>query len=224
MASPTTTPPGTPGNEHGRTKGLLLVLFSGAGGAIAAVLVTAAIGTGHTTVVSTVTTHGPTVTQYESISSSGRRPCSGTKVAGGPPYEPNNSIAEAYGPLKANEPINGSLGTPHEQSETGEDEDFYAFCIDHAAAVNVQLRQTGCERETEDFHTSCNESLEAELINNRGEPIQTATVGDTTQATLAKRLPPGRYYVRIFGGKGSEYELEVSAGTVALQPSVPANA
>jgi hypothetical protein len=216
-----TVPGAGPGNDNGDNKHLMRYLFSGAGGAVLAVVVGVLIGAGHT-VVSTTTVHGPIVTQYESVSPSGPRPCSGTKVAGGPPYEPNNSIAEAYGPVKAGQQIIGSLGAPHEQSASGGDEDFFAFCISHAAAVNVQLRHTGCEHETEDFHPECGYPLKAELINNRGESVQTATVGDTTQATLAKRLPPGRYYVRIFGGEGSEYELEVSAGAVPLQPTVSA--
>jgi hypothetical protein len=205
--------------DQGKSRQWAVVLFSGAGGAVLAVIVGVLIGSGQT-VVSTVTVHGPTVTQYVSVGPTAQRPCAGTKVAGGPPYEPNNSIAEAYGPLKSGQPIDASLGSPHETTEGDEDQDFYAFCIGHAAVVNAQLRKTGCEPETEEFSTSCFE-LQEELINNQGESLQAATVGETTQATLVKHLAPGRYYIRVHNARGAKYELEVSAGTVPLQPSAP---
>jgi hypothetical protein len=205
--------------DKGKLRQWPVVLFSGAGGAVIAVVIAALIGSGRS-VVTTETVRGPTITQYVSVSPSGGHPCSGTKVAGGPPYEPNNSIAEAYGPLKSGQPIDASIGSPHESNEGQEDEDFYAFCIGKPASVNAQLRKTGCEKATEAFQTTCY-ALREELINNRGESIETATVGETTQATLAKRLVAGRYYVRVFNAKGAEYELEVSAGNVPLQATVP---
>jgi hypothetical protein len=205
--------------DPGKSNQWLVALFSGGGGAVLAVIIGALIGSGRS-VVATETVRGPTITQYVSVSSSGGHPCSGTRVAGGPPYEPNNSIAEAYGPLKSGQPIEASIGSPHESNEGQGDEDFYAFCIAKRAAVNAQLRKTGCEKETERFRTTCYE-LREELINNRGESIQTATVGETTQATLAMRLTPGRYYIRVFNAQGSKYELEVSAGAVPLQATVP---
>lgn len=197
-------------------------LFTGAGGAVLGALVagilTAVIASGRT-VVSTQTVRGPTVTQYVSVGESSKRPCSGSKVAGGPPYEPNNAIAEAYGPLKSGQPIMASLGSAHESGE-GQDEDFYAFCIAKPAAVYAILKKMGCEPETEAFPTHCFE-LREELINNRGEQLQTATVGETTQATLAIHLKPGRYYIRVFNAEGSMYELEVSGGNVPLQATLP---
>jgi hypothetical protein len=197
-------------------------LFTGAGGAVLgallAVLLTAVFDSGRT-VLSTQTVRGPTVTQYVPVGEAGKRPCSGSKVAGGPPYEPNNTIAEAYGPLKSGQPITASLGGRHEPSE-GNDEDFYAFCIAKPAAVNAILRKIGCEPSSDEFSTQCAE-LREELFNNRGESLQTATVGETTQATLAKHLSLGRYYIRVFYAQGAKYELEVSAGAVPLQATVP---
>src|SRR5215475_15198430 len=79
-------------------------LFTGTGGAVLGALVAVILSSvfaSDRTVVSTQTVHGPTVTQYVPVGKPGKRPCSGSKVAGGPPYEPNNTIAEAYGPLKS---------------------------------------------------------------------------------------------------------------------------
>jgi hypothetical protein len=195
-------------------------LFTGTGGAVlgalAAVILSSVLASDRT-VVSTQTVHGPTVTQYVPVGQSGKRPCSGSKVAGGPPYEPNNTIAEAYGPLKSGQPVTASLGGPREEDE---DVDFYAFCIGRSAAISIELRKTGCASSSEDFSTDCT-GLREQLINNRGESIQTATVGETTQATLAKRLSPGRYYVRVFEAQGAKYELEVGAGSVPLQATIP---
>lgn len=204
--------------EQGKSSLSRHPLFTGAGGAALGAVIAALLASGRT-VLSTQTVRGPTVTQYISIGAAGRHPCSGSKVAGGPPYEPNNTIAEAYGPLRSGQPITASLGSSNEKDE-GEDQDFYAFCIARPAAVSATLRETGCEPETDSFATSCY-GLHDELINNRGEVLQTATVGETTQATLAMHLNPGRYYVRVFEAKGAKYELEVSAEKVQLDATVP---
>jgi hypothetical protein len=226
QGTPTTSTSGAgpnPGPE--RKPSPLALLFSGAGGAVLAVGIGAIINSGnangHSTLVVTTTVRGPTVTQYEPLSLSEARPCSGTKVAGGPPYEPNNSIAEAYGPMKTGQPIDASLGSPHEAAPTGKDEDFYAFCIGRPATASVQLKKTGCEPETEGFSTDCSEQLHEELIDDSGHTVESAEVGETTQTTITKPLKAGRYYVRIYGGAGSEYELEVSSDGVPLQPTVP---
>lgn len=161
------------------------------------------INPGHSTLVTTTTVRGPTVTQYEPLNLSGGRPCSGTKVAGGPPYELNNSIAEAYGPMKTGQPIDASLGNSHETAE-GKDEDFYAFCIGRTATASIQLKKTGCEPETQTFSIDCSE-LHEELIDDGGHFVENTEVGETTQATITKPLKAGRDYVRIYGGTGSEY-------------------
>ena len=76
--------------------------------------------------------------------------------------------------------------------------------------------ETGCKAGS---YGECPD-LEEQLINNSGGSVAKAEVGETTQATISKRLQSGRYYVRVHGTSGPQYELEVSSDGV-LQATVP---
>jgi hypothetical protein len=154
-----------------------------------------------------------TVTKYVHPGS-GATPCSGSRVTNDPPFEPNNLVTQAYGPLKSGEPVEAEL-------EESADVDFFALCVSRAATLRVAARQTGCVA-PEGSDTAC-DFVKLQIINEDGAVLKESEVSeDTTVGTIQKRIGRGRYYVRLSDGQGFRYELTASAGNVPLRQTVPA--
>lgn len=198
-------------DERGHRSALKLALttiFSG----IAGVLLT--LWLGHDTVaVQTVTktVRAPPIIQYRYQTIGGARPCSGSRVASGAPFEPNGLVSEAYGPLKAKVPYDAAL------DDSG-DVDFYAFCLGDRGTVDVRVEQTSACRGC-DFY-----GVTVKLLDNKGVELVSGTFeSDQSLLTLSTRLPSGRYFVRLAdGGLDPErYELTLYPHRVALRSSLP---
>ena len=190
---------------------IVVSFFSGTGAAIVAALVAGpTVVPVETRTVRAAAPAPKTVIKYVRLGRDGD-PCSGSRVAGGPPYEPNDVIAEAYGPLRAGEPLDSSLEPS--QSAVDEDVDFYAFCTQRSSSVIVAVRETA--------RTQSYPAPVIRLLDESGKTLKESTVDDdATVGTLRARLTPDRYYIRIANGPSFGYELRVDADK-ALSPVVP---
>jgi hypothetical protein len=192
-------------------RAVALSFFSGTGAAIVAGLLTWLLS-GKTIAVEEKTVRGPPITQIKEVNvAKDGLPCAGSTFAGGPPYEPNDRLAEAYGPLRSGEPLRAAL-------EDSDDTDFFAFCINESATIEVRVLETDCKDfDEEDYDSESCYGVDVELLDDRGKQLDLIEVDpDSTIGVLSKRLQPGRHYVRIEDGNGFRYELR-AAGDVPLQ-------
>jgi hypothetical protein len=192
---------------------IVLTLSSGLLGALAGAVATALL-TDSSVAIETTTVRGPVVTQFVEVQPGQGHPCSGTRVAGPPSYEPNDVAASAWGPLRNDQPITAAL------EESGDD-DFFAFCLSAPARVTVRVAQTDCRLFGNDAYESVECEPEVVLLNDGGGTVAEATVGDSTLATIRENLTPGRYFVVLRLGNGFRYELRVSADPPRLTPNIP---
>jgi hypothetical protein len=209
--SPTQINPDEAGEGRPRRSGLsfaLATIFSGIGGVVLAILVGPEIVPVQTV---TKTVRAPPIIQYRYQTIGEARPCSGTRIASGPPYEPNEYVSEAYGPLKARLPYAASL-------TDSDDVDFYAFCVKESATVAVRIEQIACN------DCSLYSEVSVTLLNNNGSEVASETFdSDQTVLTLTNRLPRGRYFIRLAEGSlGFRYQLSVEPRDATLSSSLPA--
>jgi hypothetical protein len=120
-------------------------------------------------------------------------------TAAQPPYEPNDSLLTAHGPLGVNQTYEAAI-------ETENDRDYFYFYVTAAAGAQVRLtlKDTGGRGEylvlrLEDSHGSSVSSIETE-----------SGAGDTESLNVS--LGPGKYFVDVSGGEGISYSL-ATAGT-----------
>jgi hypothetical protein len=158
------------------------------------------------TVVTTKTTtvRAAPITQIQEVGPSGR-PCAGTSYVSDPPYEPNDLIAQASGPLRRSVRVNAAL--EHEG-----DVDVFALCVTRLGRVKVRLSTTGCEifEKSDEWASSADCDVTLELIDEDGKKIASAeTEYGQTVFTVERRVQPGKYYAQIADGNGFRYELQV---------------
>lgn len=152
--------------------------------------------------VSTTTVHAPgpparttTVVKIVPVGSSAR-PCSGDRVAGSPPYEPNDNASEAYGPLHSGQPIDSTLP---DLSDT----DFFALCVKKPTRVAITIRSQG----RESFDTP-----KVTLLDDGGQELREIDVdSDATLGRITAKLRRGRYFIRLSLAEHYSYELEVDS-------------
>jgi hypothetical protein len=219
---PARTPTRGAGGEDDPRKGTLLVsLFSGTGAALVTAIAAVIIASSSNNDAGSVrTVPGPTRTVTQTVTKIVRvgkqgEPCSGTRVTNDPPYEPNDLVAQAYGPIRSEQPLEATL-------ESYDDVDFFALCVGRPAVIHVKVRQTGCRSTNEGGSTFC-DLIKLRLLDDGGSILRESEVNDdVTVGTLTKRVGRGRFYVRLSEGDGFRYELSINAGTVPLRSYVPA--
>ena len=187
---------------------LLLSFFSGIGTAIVVLLLT-----NNTIAVETKTVRGRPLTQIRVVhlSPGAGEPCSGSTVPGGPPYEPNEVVAAAYGPLRDATPVEAAL-------ESSEDVDYYAFCLTRTTVAEVRLSETGCRlfAPVDEYEEPWCERVTLAVFDDRGRQVEGRSLDESeaTLLTISRRLRAGRYYVRVGEGNGFRYQLRVDASSL----------
>jgi hypothetical protein len=122
------------------------------------------------------------------------------------PYEPNDSVAGATGPLFLNQPIGATL-------ETETDADFYFFYVtsQKQAQTTLTLANLGGGSQSSD--------IQAIVFDNRETPVGGVSfVGDGESRSLALVLEPKKYFVSVSPntGFGDSYNLTGSGGSGAF--------
>jgi hypothetical protein len=120
--------------------------------------------------------------------------------AAGLPFEPNDSLTSAFGPLTAGQAYDASL-------ESAADRDFYYFyaTAPSAGTVTVAVHNLG--------GGSALSGVDATLLEATETPIAAIPyLGDGESRSVAARLTPQKYFVEVAPseGSGDSYGLEVS--------------
>jgi hypothetical protein len=122
-----------------------------------------------------------------------------------PPYEPNDSILDAAGPLAANQTYTAGL-------ETENDVDFYYFYVTGptSSQVTITLTSLGGSSSGADFRGYLDDS-EGNVITGLGE-LSGGTAGK--YGTESITLEPGKYFIQVNsrGATGASYKF-VGTGT-----------
>src|SRR4051794_19216909 len=122
----------------------------------------------------------------------------GSSASAQPPYEPNDSLLTAYGPLANNATYQAFL-------ETQNDVDYYYFYVTTTSSAQLSFTTTNLGG-----GSSYNE-VYAALTDSHGNTI--TTLADNVEvadyATKSVTLEAGKYYVRVEndGGYGESYKF-----------------
>jgi Bacterial pre-peptidase C-terminal domain len=117
-------------------------------------------------------------------------------TAAQPPYEPNDSLLTAFGPLGLNQTYKAAI-------ETQNDRDFYYFYVTAAAGSQVQLTIK---------NLGGSGYLNLYLDDSHGEEIRSVGVynGTGDYEVLNISLEPGKYFAEVNGHEGTSYSLTTS--------------
>jgi hypothetical protein len=124
------------------------------------------------------------------------------------PYEPNNSILEAAGPVTIGQTVTAG-------AETAGDRDFYFFYATSPGETEVALLVKNLGGGTEVS------SLGATILDSSGTPMKAVGfIGKGEERTLAIALEPQKYFVEIAPneGFGDSYALSPSDGSGGFGP------
>jgi hypothetical protein len=126
--------------------------------------------------------------------------CPSQSRAAGLPFEPNDSLTSAYGPLAAAQAYEAAL-------ESGADRDFYFFyaTAPSAGAIVVTVRNLG--------GGSALSGVDATLLDATETAVAALPyLGDGEVRSVEARLAPQKYFVEVSPseGFGDSYRLEVS--------------
>jgi hypothetical protein len=117
-----------------------------------------------------------------------------------PPYEPNDSILTAAGPLAVNQTYTAGI-------ETENDVDYFYFYVTGPTAAQVTITLTSLGGSRGDFY--------GEIDNSEGSDV--ASFGEVSSeagkyATKSVTLEPGKYLVKVAaaGGYGESYKFTTS--------------
>jgi hypothetical protein len=132
-------------------------------------------------------------------------------LAAAGPYEPNDSIPSAAGPLLIDQSYLAGIETPS-------DRDFYFFYVTSASPVQATLTLKNLGGGTE---TS---GISAAIVDSLGNPIDAFAydIGNGGEASATTTLAPQRYLVEVDPVEGSSggiaYSLTTGGGTGAFGP------
>ncbi len=116
------------------------------------------------------------------------------------PYEPNDSLLSAAGPLVAGQTYDAAL-------ETSGDRDFYYFYATSAAAARAELtvRNLGGDSQLS--------SVNATIFDGSETPVTgQAFIADGESRALTASLAPQKYYVEVSPGEGYGDSYSLTAG------------
>lgn len=110
----------------------------------------------------------------------------------GDPYEPNNTFAQAWGPLVSRQIYRALIYAPSDE------EDFYWFDMPQARPIEVRL-----------WDIPANNNYHLYLYSVSQAPVgYSGNAGNAPELIQTATLPAGRYYVRVQRVMGhSETEL-----------------
>jgi hypothetical protein len=113
-----------------------------------------------------------------------------------PPYEPNDSLLTAYGPLGLNQTYNAAI-------ETENDSDYFYFYVTAAAGSQVKLTIK---------NLGGGNYLNLYLEDSHGEETHSVGVynGAGDYEILNISLDPAKYFVQVKGEEGTSYSLATS--------------
>jgi hypothetical protein len=126
---------------------------------------------------------------------------SATAAAG--PYEPNDAIPTAAGPLALGQTYAGGI-------ETGGDKDFFSFYVTARAPapVTIAIKDLGGGNGLSD--------LDAAIVNPLGTAISSLPyIGDGEERTTTVALPPQKYYLEVWSNEGFGDSYSFSTGGIA---------
>lgn len=122
------------------------------------------------------------------------------------PYEPNDSLPSATGPLASGQTLAATV-------EATADRDYFSFYVTSStpAGVQISVHNSGGGTPLSD--------IDAMLLDAAGTPITgQAFIGDGSAAKLVAELGPQKYYLEVSAGEGfgDSYELSLTnaGGTI----------
>jgi hypothetical protein len=131
-----------------------------------------------------------------------------------PPFEPNDTLTTASGPLTINTTYEGYI-------ETTNDEDYFYFYVTATSTsqIKLTLRNFGGGSEGGSVHAHVQDSHGSEIYN--AEMYAEVNNYDISAVTLG----PGKYYVDIHHGFGNRYTLttEGTDGSFGSFATIAAN-
>ena len=132
-------------------------------------------------------------------------------LAAAAPYEPNDSITSAAGPLLIDQSYLAGIETPS-------DRDFYFFYVTSASSAQVTLTLKNLGGGTK------SSGISAAIVDSLGSPIDAFAydIGDGRETSATTTLPAQRYFVEVNPVEGSSsgiaYSLTTGGGTGAFGP------
>ncbi|MGH2973456.1 MAG: hypothetical protein ACRDLL_01105 [Solirubrobacterales bacterium] len=124
-------------------------------------------------------------------------------AASAAPYEPNDAMPAAFGPLALGQGYSAAL-------ESSGDRDYFYFYVTSPAAAQVELavRNLGGGGEPSD--------LDVAVFNSSATPVAgQAFIRDGETRTLAISLEPQKYFVEVSSGEGFGDSYSLAAGGAA---------
>jgi hypothetical protein len=127
-----------------------------------------------------------------------------------PPYEPNDSIAQAWGPLLAGQGYQADLQPA--------DRDYYYFYVtaDNAPPAELSLLNMGGGTQES--------TIDLSVVDGLGTPIASqAFIRHAEARALSAPLAPGKYYVEVTSnqGYGDTYALSAGSAKGSFGPYAP---
>jgi hypothetical protein len=143
---------------------------------------------------STPVDHGTTTETTPTTPTTPPEPCvQSAKLSA--PYEPNENMADAAGPLKEGAEYRGQI-------ETTNDMDWYAFCVGAKTQVRIALTALSDAR------------IGASLRSQGGDELDTTNASLNGSGSISYSVEPGRYFVELHDyccDEKGRYSLRVTA-------------
>jgi hypothetical protein len=115
------------------------------------------------------------------------------------PYEPNDTIAGAIGPLMIGQPFRAGV-------ETAGDKDFFYFYVTSTDAhVSLAVANLGGPNKPSDINAMVLDSNSTQLDGSN-------FIGSGEARTLALDLEPGKYFIEVAAGEGFGDAYELTPG------------
>jgi hypothetical protein len=133
-------------------------------------------------------------------------PCAPSAAAA--PYEPDNTILEAAGPLFANQTYSGAIETPG-------DRDFFYFYVTSPTEAQVTLTVSNLGG------GGGSADINAAILDASATPLSAiAYLRAGESHTLSLSLPPQKYFIEVVpaSGFGRGYSLATGGGSGAFGP------
>jgi hypothetical protein len=134
--------------------------------------------------------------------------CFSRPAAAAPPYEPNDSLSTASGPLELGQTYTAAI-------ETGADRDFFFFYVISSGPTQISLaaQNLGGDKSLS--------GVNAAILDASATPLQSLPyLGDGESRTATIALEPQKYFVEVTPneGSGDAYALAVSGSEGAVGP------
>jgi hypothetical protein len=118
------------------------------------------------------------------------------------PYEPNDTLDTAYGPLASDATYSAIL-------ESDDDVDYYYFYVTSQTTSQVDITVT-------DLMAGGDGGIYAELDDSNGDSVDSVDIDSGDYQTLDDTLDPGKYYLSVEQGysdqSGEAYTVETGGG------------